>query len=132
MSLLYGRRRAKVAEVFDPNPEVIDRMPERPYRVLQAALPLYADMECKKRIEGANLVVLCSEDPRQRHQVQECMPTRKNYRVGQLVQWDLDNKQIWQNCWYRNPATGAIEMAWTQSVEFIGKIVAAPPGTSSC
>jgi len=131
MSLLYGRKRKKGAELFDPNPGVLDQLPERPYRVLHAALPFYTDMECKKRIEEASLVVLRSEDPRQPHQVQECLPTRKAYRAGQLVGWDLDNKRIWQNCWYRDPATGAIEMAWTQAVEFIGKIITAPSRTSA-
>ena len=55
------------------------------------------------------------------------MPTRKMYSAGQLVQWDLDNRQVWQSCWYRNPETAKPEMAWTQAVEFIGRIVTVPP-----
>lgn len=131
MGLLSGRKRSDVAEIFDPNPECIDRMPARPYRVLHADLPLYSDPECKTRVEGASLIVLRSEDPKQPHQVQECMPTRKKYKAGQLVRWDLNNKQVWQNCWYRNPETGNAEMAWTQAVEFMGKVVTAVPNTSS-
>jgi hypothetical protein len=53
------------------------------------------------------------------------MPTRKKYKTGQLVEWDLNNKKIWPSSWYINPATGATEMAWTQAVEFVGRIVAA-------
>jgi hypothetical protein len=125
MAFLPGRKKPDVGEVFDPNPGVMDRMPVRPYRVLHADLPFYSDPECKKGIEGANLIVLSSEDPRQQHQVQECMPTRKKYKAGQLVQWDLNNKQVWQRCWYKNPETANAEMAWTQAVEFVGKVVAA-------
>jgi hypothetical protein len=123
MAWFSGRKRSDVAEVFDPIPGGIDRMPLRPYRILHTDLPFYSDPECKKRIEGAQLIVLISEDPRQQHQVQECMPTRKRYRAGQLVQWDLNNKQVWQNCWYRNPETSKAEIAWTQAVEFVGKVV---------
>jgi hypothetical protein len=126
MSWLFGRKRSTPAEIIDPEPGSVDWMPARPYRVLHADLPFYSDPECRLRINGAHLIVLESEDPNGPGHVQECMPTRKTYRVGQLVQWDLNNKKVWQNSWYKNPETGAAEMAWIQAVEFIGKVVTAP------
>ena len=125
MSLIFGRKKSPESEVFDPNPGSTDLMPARPYRVLHADLPFCSDPECRSTVEGARLVVLCSEDPRQRHQVRECMPTRKKYQSGQLVEWGLNNKKIWQSGWYVNPETGAIEKAWTQAVEFAGSVVTA-------
>jgi len=74
-------------------------------------------------VEDARLVVLRWEDPKQEHQALECMPTRKRYKAGQLVQWDLNNKKIWKASWYRDPETGDSVMAWSQAVEFIGKII---------
>jgi hypothetical protein len=123
MGLFSGRKMSSVAEAFDPNPEVIDRMPVRPYRILHADIAFFSDPECRTRIEGASLIMLMSEDPGQQHQVLECMPARKKYRAGQLVQWDLNNNLVWQNCWYRDPETGNAEMAWTQAVEFVGRVV---------
>ena len=123
MALHSGRKKSEVAEVFDPNPETTHTMPARPYRVLYADLPFYSDSECKGQVDNARLVVLRSEDPKQQHQVQECVPARKKYQAGQLVGWNLNNKQIWQNNWYINPETGKPEMAWIQAVEFTGKIV---------
>ncbi len=123
MPFLASRGKSREPENFDPIPESIDEMPARPYRVLYADLPFWSDPDCTSKVEGARLIVLKSEDPKQQHQIHECMPTRKNYRSGQLVQWDLNNKKIWQNCWYKNPETGNAEMAWTQAVEFIGKVV---------
>ena len=123
MALLSGRKRSEVAEVFDPNPETINTMPARPYRVLYADLAFYSDPDCKGPVADARLVVLRSEDPKQQHQVQECVPARKKYQVGQLVDWNLNNKRIWQNNWYINPETGKAEMAWVQAVEFTGKVV---------
>ena len=125
MALLFGRKRTQIEEVFNPDPGITDEMPARPYRILRANLALYSDPECKTKVEDVNLIVLESEDPKQQHSVQECMPTRKKYETGQLVQWDLNNKKVWQSCWYRNPESGATEMAWVQAVEFIGKVVRA-------
>jgi hypothetical protein len=130
MSLLFGRKKHTSAEVIDPDPGSVDQMPARPYRVLHTDLPFYSDPECNLRIDEAHLIVLESEDPMGPDHVQECMPTRKKYRAGQLVQWDLNNKKVWQNCWYKNPETGAAEMAWTQAVEFIGKVITVPQSKS--
>jgi hypothetical protein len=126
MPWFFGRNRTNTTELVDPDPGSVDWMPARPYRVLHTDLSFYSDPECSLRIEGAHLIVLKSEDPKQQQQAQECMPTRKKYNVGQLVQWDLNNKKVWQTSWYKNPETGAAEMAWTQAVEFIGKIVMEP------
>jgi len=123
MALFSGRKKAEATEVFDPNPGTTERMPMRPYRVLYADLDFCSDPECKTKVEDACLIVLRSEDPKQKHQIQECMPTRKKYQVGQLVEWDLNNNRIWQNCWFRNPETGKAEKAWIQAVEFIGRVV---------
>jgi hypothetical protein len=125
MVWLFGGKKTRETEVVDPDPGIIDTMPARPYRVLRADLPLYSDSGCKLKIEDSNLIILKSEDPEQKHSVEEVMPTRKKYKVGQLVQWDLNNKKVYSNSWYINPDSGDIEMAWIQAVEFIGKIVAA-------
>jgi len=123
MSSFFGRKGNNNPESFDPNPGIVEEMPARPYRVLHADLPFYSDPECKSKADGARLVVLRCEDPKQQHQVHECMPTRKKYQTGQLVRWDLNNKVIWQESWYRDPETGLTEKAWTQAVEFVGRIV---------
>jgi hypothetical protein len=123
MALSPGGKPDINSEIFNSSPEITGRMPARPYRILHADLPFCSDQECKSKVEGASLVVLRSEDPKQQHQVQECMPTRKTYQPGQLVQWDLNNKKIWQDSWYCNPETGKTEKAWTQAVEFVGKVI---------
>ncbi len=124
MSLLGALFRRKPAEApFDPNPEFTDRVPVRPYRVLHADLPFYSDKDCRTEVQGARLVVLHCEDPRQRQRTIECMPVLKNYRKGQTVCWELNNKNIWEEAWYINPDTGVSEQAWVMAVEFCGKVV---------
>ena len=123
MAWLFGRKKTEINEVFESDPGITNQMPARPYRVVRADLPFYSDPECRMKVENANLIVLKSEDPKQQFSVQECMPTRKKYQIGQLVRWDLNNKKIWQSCWYKNPDSDSPEKAWVQAVEFIGKIV---------
>ena len=116
--------------VPDPNPVEIRHHPERPYRVLHADLPFFSDPKCLIQVPEARLVVLRCEDPMQTHRPIECMPVRKNYRQGQTVGWDLNNKKMWETAYYRNPDTGEVERAWAQAVEFIGPVVNIPEGTA--
>jgi hypothetical protein len=117
------RRRHKELPPDNHEPEETTSMPARPYRVLHADLPFYSDSKCEKEVQGARLVVLRCEDPAQKQKTIECMPVVKNYRQGQIVSWDLNNKRLWELSWYRNPDTGEPERAWTQAVEFTGKVV---------
>ncbi len=124
MSLLSALfRRRQQPEVFDPNPATATEMPVRPYRVLHAGIPFYSDPDCRMQVQGATLLILRSDDPRQKHHPVECVPTRRNYRTGDIVQWDINNKQQWTDGWYRNPETGNSEKAFMRSVEFSGKVV---------
>jgi hypothetical protein len=120
LKALFGSK--KEQEPFDPDPGSIEVMPARPYRVLQADLPFYADPECRNRVRGARLIVLQCEDPRQEQRTIECMPAVKDYRQGQIVQWDINHKRLWDDAWYVNPDSGSKEKAWARSVEFVGKV----------
>ena len=53
----------------------------------------------------------------------EYMPVMKTYIPGQIVQWELNNKRLWEAAWHVNPDTGKKEKVWAQAVEFVGKVV---------
>lgn len=120
-SSLFGGK--KTEEAFDPKPEVLSEMPARPYRVLHANLPFYSDSECRTEVSGARLVVLRCEDPAQKLRPIECMPARKQYLQGQIVNWSINHKRFFELAWYRDPETGVIEKAWAQAVEYNGKVI---------
>jgi len=119
-SVLFAR---KQKEVFNPNPGETREMPARPYRILHADVPFYSDEQCRSEIKWARLLILNCEDPCQKQQTVECMPTRKRYAKGQVVQWELDKDQVWDAAWYINPDTGKKEKAWARAVEFVGRVV---------
>ena len=126
---LIFRSRKPTEATESSEPAQIDVMPARPYRVVHADLPFYSDSNCEREVEGARLVVLTCQDPFQKQQTIECMPVVKRYREGQLVSWDLNNKRMWETAWYRNPGSGEIQKAWSQAVEFNGKVVTLTPAT---
>jgi hypothetical protein len=123
MSLLDLLFRRKQKEVFEPDPGETREMPARPYKVLHADLSFYSDPDCRNEVKGGRLLVLQCEDPKQKHKVVECMPAMKSYSQGQIVQWELNNKQIWEAAWYVHPDTGRKDKAWNRAVEFVGRVV---------
>ncbi len=124
LSALFRRRQAP--ETSDPNPLITPVMPVRPYRIVHAGIPFYADPECRTQVPDAHLLILRSEDPAQKHHPVECMPALKDYRAGDIVQWDINFKKQWPESWYKNPETGNTEKAWMRAVEFAGKVVRLP------
>jgi len=125
---LLGRKTSTATVETEP-PEIRYR-PARPYRVLHADLPFYSDARCLIEVKTARLAILQCEDPAQQHRPIECMPVRRNYRPGQVVGWDLNNKKMWETAYYRRPDTGEIERAWVQAVEFIGPVVKVAEGSA--
>ena len=98
-----------------------NQLPVVPYRVLYAEIPFYSDSECRDQVPDARVVILKALDPDNSYVEPDVVPTLKKYKTGQLLDWSLDNKRVWEECWYRNPETNKIEQAWTLHVEFIGK-----------
>lgn len=109
----------------DPSnvPQYTKEMPTVPYRVLYAGLPFYSDPECKSQVPGANLVVLQALDPDDPGQELDIVPALMPYTAGQIVTWELNNKRLWEKCWFRNPESGEVQQAWSFHVEFIGLVV---------
>lgn len=105
------------------DPEQTDAMPIVPYRVLYADIPFYSDAECKKEVAEARISILEALDPDDELVEWDVVPSLNRYEPGQLLQWTLNNKQLWEESWYRNPETGQIERAWTLHVEFVGQVL---------
>lgn len=112
----------KETPTVDNSPPVTDVKPVTPFRVLHVGLPFYSDAACTQEAQDARLIIIQCEDPIETLREPEPLPTTRTYQVGQIVQWGFNNKTLWPECWYRNPETGEIKRAFTQSVEFVGKV----------
>lgn len=116
-------RRKPETEPYDTDPGETDTMPVVPYRVLYADLPFFSDSDCTDPVSGASIAILEGLDPDDELHELDVVPSRKSYQPGQLVSWFLNHKQIWEECWYRNPETGQVERAWTVHAEFTGQVI---------
>ena len=105
------------------DPQYSDEMPVVPYRVLYADIPFYSDSECTQEVVAARIAILDALDPDDELKELDVVPSLNRYEPGQLVRWTLDNKNLWEESWYKNPETGQIERAWTIHVEFIGQVL---------
>jgi hypothetical protein len=50
-------------------------------------------------------------------------PTTKPYERGRYVTWAWNMTRVFDEMWYRDKTTGAIQTAWLKSAEFIGRQV---------
>ncbi len=104
-------------------PEETDDMPVVPYRVVHAGIPFYSDPECKNEVSDGTIVIVDPLDPDDPYREMDIMPTLAQYSPGQLVDWNLDNKEQWEDNWFRHPETNKIEQAWTLHVAFTGRLI---------
>ena len=117
------RDNRKRVSIEDTSPEQTDQFPQVPYRVLHANVPFYSDPECKNEVKGARITILEALDPDDEFRELDIVPTRTEYRQGQLLTWSLNNKQIWEESWYKHPETQQIERVWARHVEFTGELI---------
>lgn len=104
-------------------PDVTDKIPVVPLKVLQVGIPFYRDPECTRRVPDATLMVLQALDPTDEVQEFDIVPTTLEYEVGQYVTLGFDNKRLWEDCYYRDPETGEIRKAWAIHVDFVGDVI---------
>lgn len=110
--------------VVDPRiPVQTDKVPLVPFKVLETGIPFYRDPECRQQVTDATLMLIQALDPDDEIQERELVPTTKQYRVGDYVTMLLDNKKLWEDCYYRDPHSGEIQKAWRIHVNFIGEVI---------
>ena len=73
-------------------------------------------------MEGARITILRPLEPDGVDEL-DIVPSGKEYAAGQYLTWNLNNKKMWEDCYYRNPFSGKVEPAWTMHVEFVGLVV---------
>jgi len=110
------------ADSIGLDPGTTSKMPVVPHKVLITDVPFYTDEACKEEVEGATIAILRPLEPEGFDEL-EVVPCIKQYSPGQYVTWNLNNKKLWEDCYYRNPLSGKTEVAWTIHVEFAGRVI---------
>lgn len=114
----------KKKDTTDPTiPGTTTKVPLVPFKVLETGIPFYRDQECTRRVEDATLMWIQALDPDDEIQELELVPTTKRYQSGTYVTMLLDNKKLWEDCYYRDTKTGEVLKAWRIHVNFIGEVI---------
>ncbi|NWD81896.1 hypothetical protein HX891_16050 [Pseudomonas reactans] len=89
--------------------------------VRHSKVPLFKDPECQIPVGGLGVIIELV-GPGGIKKNQTIFPTlREWFEVGQVVSWEWDLSNIWQETWYIEPETGLKKLGWHSSGEFIGR-----------
>jgi hypothetical protein len=104
-------------------PKTTDNVPLVPFKVIASDIAFYLDEECSQEVKNARIVITQALDPEDQILEQDIMPTTQQYHPGQYVNLLLDHKNIWDECWYKDPGTGEVLRAWKVHVNYIGEVI---------
>jgi len=102
--------------------ETIRAVPHETHTV-KTMLPIYSDKECSNERSDAQGVFLTSKHTLTGQVVTRVFPTTKNYKPEQQVAWEWNMDKVWGESWYKAPDTNKIEYGWTNSAEFVGRVL---------
>jgi hypothetical protein len=90
--------------------------------VYDPGIDVYEDPECTQLRPGIRAIVLETTSPDRLTKTLHFYPTtRTGYKKGQRLSWEWNTKLVILESWLRRPDTGAIELAWKSSAEFVGR-----------
>ena len=100
----------------------LEAIPSEINIVYHPGVEVFADKNCRERIEGIKGLILETTSPGGTAKSHRIYPTtRTNYEKGRQVAWEWNMSRVWSNAWYRNPDTKEIKQAWGSSAEFVGR-----------
>jgi len=100
----------------------LEAVPHATHTVSHPSTELFLDSDGKRPFTDAVGLLLDNEGKPGRGKITQTVfpTTRRDYRSGQMVAWQWNMTRVFPECWYRHPATGQINYAWTSSAEFVG------------
>lgn len=97
-------------------------IPRESNYVFHPGVSVYSDPNCQNILNDVKGIILKTVSPGGARTEKRIFPTTKNYyQEGKLVSWEWNNEKRWGECWYKNPETNEIQLAWSSSMEFIGR-----------
>ena len=100
--------------------EALQRTPRGVYVIHKPGIRLFSDEQCENERRGVSGVILemGSTEPKTHH----IYPTtRRDYREGTQVAWEWSSAERWGPTWYRDSDTSEIKLAFSESMEFVGR-----------
>jgi hypothetical protein len=100
----------------------IQAIPHETHIVERAGVSLFSDAEGKAPREDCKGVILETHSAGGAIRRQGIYPTtRSHFRKDLRVAWEWNPKLKWGETWYRDPDSGDMAYAWSESIEFCGR-----------
>ncbi len=95
----------------------------RPWRIVRAEnVPLCSDSKCVRLMPDVRGVILESFSHQGESHGLHIYPSRIRYILGQKLSWEWDTTgEGWNETWYKDPFSDEIKLAWSESMEFVGR-----------
>jgi len=91
-------------------------------QVYHPGVDVFEDEQANHLRSGIKAVILETRSPGGSAVTRRPFPTtRTNFTKGHRVSWEWNTKNVVGNSWYRDPDSGEIRHAWSQSAEFVGR-----------
>lgn len=106
---------------------ILRSIPRPSYIVKKANVPLYSDRNCQIQRPDVRGVLLETFDAEGKSQGVRIYPSTRAYVENMSIGWEWDipiayrSDMGWNETWYKDPQTGKCTMAWSESMEFIGR-----------
>jgi hypothetical protein len=102
--------------------KALSALPAETKTVYHPGVDIFSDASCEHKILEAKGIILETVSVDGSETALLIYPTTKSYfRRGKKVSWEWNLSRVWQNAWYRDPESGDIKQAWSQSAEFVGR-----------
>lgn len=100
----------------------LQALPRETNWIHHSGVPIYSDPECMVPINNGNGVILKSASSSGAKVFYRIFPTtRTNFEKGRKVAWEWSHENTWSDAWYRDPDSNEIKLAWSSSMEFVGR-----------
>ncbi len=97
-------------------------IPRESNYVFHSGVSVYSDPNCQNLVSDVKGIILKTVSPGGARTERRIFPTTKTYYLeGKLVSWEWNNEKTWGESWYRDPESNETKLAWSSSMEFVGR-----------
>ncbi len=90
--------------------------------VYHPGVAVFTDAACTQQLQGVKGVILETTSPGGARKAHRIFPTtRSHFARGMRVSWEWSDQNTFGEAWYRTPDVGEIKLAWSSSMEFVGR-----------
>jgi hypothetical protein len=99
-------------------------IPRATYVVAHPGAPVYVDSAGTTEDSSVRAVILEEQSPGRVQTTTRAYPTtRSHFVTGKRVAWEWNPARTFEKRWYRDPKSGQVTYGWTESVEFVGRLL---------